>query len=103
MKCHFAALPVNASYLILHTAEVHWKYNKLHLKSKDFANDIHYAKLKQLFGKNTSPTMSPASHGGNARARRHSHHVLWIRRPLLRDEGRPPAQTAIFRPVTVYK
>lgn len=83
MKCHLAALL--AQHVALHTAEVHWGNIKLHLKSKDFACDVQYAKLKQLFGTNTCPAMSPASHGGNARACRHSYHVLWIRKPLLRD------------------
>ena len=45
---------------------------KLTLSQKGFAGDVQYAKLNQLFGKNTRPTMSPASHGGNARACRHS-------------------------------
>lgn len=83
MKCHFAALLLN-TYLTRRTAEGHWNCN-IHLKSEDFADDVQYAKLNQLFRKNTSPFLSPASHGDNVRAHRHLYHVLWIRRPLFRD------------------
>lgn len=78
-------------------------YNKLHLKPKDFAHDVQYAKLNQLFGKNTCPAMPPASHGGNARARRHSYHVLWIRRLLFRDVEDHQHRQQVFRLVTVHK
>lgn len=77
-------------------------YNKLHLKPKDFAHDVQYAKLNQLW-KKYLPSHATSIPWGNARARRHSYHVLWIRRLLFRDVEDHQHRQQVFRLVTVHK